>query len=356
MEGLRLFAIATLLPAALILCSVAWGGVWAWAAIGYLTVLVFLLDRLVAIACENTDPEAEFPAANSLLVALGVLHFLLLGLGLWAAAGSSGLSGLERTLVLVACGLVFGQISHPVAHELIHRHARALRVLGRLIYTSMLVGHHASAHLRVHHVHVGSDADPNSARPGEGFYRYALRASRQSFFAGLAAENRLRAGRARSLASHPYTLYIGGAVATMAAAYAFGGETGLYALLALALYAQMQILMSDYVQHYGLRRATLPDGRLEPVGPQHSWNAPHWFSSALMLNAPRHSDHHVTPTRAYPALQLDPDAMPMLPYPLPFMAALALMPTLWRRVMDKRCGKWRDMSSGKRSPVAMPGE
>ncbi|WP_255006989.1 hypothetical protein [Roseovarius sp. M141] len=32
---------------------------------------------------------------------------------------------------------------------MIHKPARAARLLGRLVYTSLLVGHHASAHRRV---------------------------------------------------------------------------------------------------------------------------------------------------------------------------------------------------------------
>lgn len=341
MKDIGLFTYATLAPALLIGLAVVFGGLWAWAAVGYLTVFIFGLDRLVARHAGNADPEAEFPAAQSLLVTLGLLHFVVLTLSLWAIAGQSGLSTLEKILIGFAAGLSFGQISHPVAHELIHQNSRFSRWLGRAIYSSLLVGHHASAHLRVHHVHVGSDEDPNTARPGEGFYRFALRASHQSFMAGLAAENKLRAGRTLWRVSHPFVAYIAMGAATAGAVLALGGLKGLAAFLALALYAQMQILLSDYVQHYGLRRGTMPNGRLEPVGPQHSWNAPHWFSSALMVNAPRHSDHHVTPNRPFPALQLDADAMPMLPYPIPIMAVIALMPRLWRRVMEKRCGKWR---------------
>ncbi len=353
MPGLRLFTLATCLPVLLIGLAAAWGGAWAWAALAYLTVLTFALDRLVAVEARNTDPEAEFPAADALLTLLGLAHFALYAAALWAIAGPSGLTGAERAATGMATGLFFGQVSHPVAHELIHRAARPLRLLGRLVYTSLLVGHHASAHLRVHHVHVGSDADPNSARPGEGFYRYALRASAGSFVAGLRAETRLRAGRQPAW-THPYALYLGGALAFLLAAAILGGPGALAAMLALSLYAQMQILLSDYVQHYGLRRARLPDGRLEPVGPQHSWNTPHWFSSALMLNAPRHSDHHVTPRRSYPALQLDRDTMPMLPLPLPLMATIALFPTLWRRIMDRRVGRWRQRADAAH-PDAAPG-
>lgn len=74
-----------------------------------------------------------------------------------------------------------------------------------------------------------------------------------------------------------------------------GGIAGLVGYIAMCLYTQIQILMSDYVQHYGLRRAVLDSGALEPVGPGLAWNAPHRFFSALTLNVPRHSDHHMSP-------------------------------------------------------------
>ena len=61
----------------------------------------------------------------------------------------------------------------------------------------------------------------------------------------------------------------------------------------------------------------------------------------MTLNAPRHSDHHVTPQRPYPALQLEPDHMPVLPQSLPVMAVTALVPPLWRKIMDPRAADWR---------------
>jgi alkane 1-monooxygenase len=336
---MRLFAFATLTPVALIALAAVNGGLWGWAALGYITLLVFVMDKLAAREAKNADTEAEFPAADHLLVVLGLAHFALLALVLWAVAGPGGLSRVDRGLVAVAAALLFGQISHPVAHELIHRPPRAMRLLGRLIYTSMLMGHHASAHMLVHHVHVGSDKDPNSPPRGMGFWHYAPRAWWQSLRRAYKAETRLRRGRL-SL-SHPYAIYGLGAAGLIAIAGLAFGAKGLAALFTMAIYAQLQILMADYVQHYGLRRATLPDGRLEPLGPQHSWNAPEWFSSAMMLNAPRHSDHHITPNRPYPALQLDQQAMPTLPYSLPVMACLATVPPLWRRVMDPLCAAWR---------------
>ncbi len=333
------FAVVTLAPACFLLLAGLLGGVWPWVSLIYLTGFLFVMDRLLPTEAENADPGSEFPAADPLLAALAAAHFLILLLCIAFVAPTQDLSLAQKVVIAVGAGLFFGQISHPAAHELIHRKQRSLHNLGRLIYTSLLVGQHASAHLRVHHVHVGREDDPNSPRPGEGFYRYAVRASLHSFLAGLRAENRLRRGH--SALSHPYILYVGGTLTMLALAGMIAGWAGLAMLVFLAFYAQVQILMSDYVQHYGLQRQLLPDGKPEPVGPQHSWNAPHWFSSALMLNAPRHSDHHVKPDRAYPALQLEPDAMPMLPYPIAVMAGLALFPRRWRKIMDPRCRAWR---------------
>lgn len=336
-----LFYGATLAPVVLVMLGAVIGGPWPALALFYMTVFAFLLDRLMpARAPDNTDDEGEFPAALPLLILLGGLHFVLLVLTVRAIGAPDGLGIAQRILLALAAALVFGQIAHPTAHELIHKPARAARLLGRLVYTSLLTGHHASAHLLVHHVHVASDGDPNSARRGEGFYHFALRAGWGSFVAGLRAETAMLRRAGRPVWRHPYILYVVGGAICIIAASALGGVLGGAGYIAMCLYAQMQILMSDYVQHYGLRRRTLPDGRLEPVGPQHSWNTPHWFSSALTLNAPRHSDHHVNPGRIYPALRLRRDVMPCLPYPLAVMAALSLVPPLRRRVMNPRLDKW----------------
>ena len=89
-----LFALATFSPAALILAAILWGGLWAWLAAGFVTLLAFSLDRLVPEEIANADPEAEFPASTPLLIALGAVHLALLPAGVWAVGGNSG-----RTLV-----------------------------------------------------------------------------------------------------------------------------------------------------------------------------------------------------------------------------------------------------------------
>lgn len=335
-----LFAIASLTPALLICLATLSGGGWAFALLAYMAVFVPVLDLLVARVTPPAEAE-EFPVANALSVALALAHLVALGLAVWGLSGAE-LSVLQKVALFFGAGLWFGQVSNSNAHELIHRGSRLLHRLGVAVYVSLLFGHHASAHVLVHHVRVATPDDPNSARLGEGFYRFALRAWMGSFREGLRAETARMARTGRPRWRHPYGVYVGGAVVTLGAALGLGGAGGVLALIGLAGYAQMQLLLSDYVQHYGLSRTMRPDGKPEPVADGHSWNSPHWYSSALMLNAPRHSDHHARPLRPYPALRLTDG--PQLPRSLPVMATLALFPRRWRRVMDRRVARLSSIS------------
>lgn len=328
------YALASLSPALLLGLACIRGGGWTVAALLWTSVAVFAMDRLAKVAI----PPHEHRTGRPLNVALAAAHFLLLALGVRALSGTVPAGPWQTAALFVGLGLFFGQISNSNAHELIHARARALRRLGAAVFTSLLLGHHVSAHLHVHHVWVATDRDPNTARRGEGFWRFWPRAWAGSFLAGLRAERRRRARRSPSapIWRHPFVGYVGGAIATLAAAAGIGGPWGVASLLALAIYAQAQLFLSDYVQHYGLRRRLGPDGAPEPVGAAHAWNAAAWYSGAMMLNAPRHSDHHLNPGRAYPALRLDAQTMPMLPSTFPVMGLLATVPPLWRRVMDRR--------------------
>jgi len=339
---ITLFALATLAPVPLLLIGAAEGGVWIVLALAYLTAFAFLLDQIVAVVTPNAPEGAEFPLADGLSAFLALAHFGLLAAGIWAVSGASGLSGWERVVAFFGFGLFFGQVSNSNAHELIHRPARLLNRLGTWVYISLLFGHHSSAHPRIHHRHVATPDDPNSAQLGESYYRFAPRAWIGSFRAGLAEETRLMTKRGAPGWQHPYVTYLGGALLLLVASASVFGLPGLLAHIGLAAYATAQLLLSDYVQHYGLARARFPNGRHVPVDARHSWNSPHWFSSYLMLNAPRHSDHHAHPLRKYPGLQLpDRAAAPILPLSLPAMATLALFPSRWRRVMDKRAREWQ---------------
>ncbi|MCB1358659.1 MAG: alkane 1-monooxygenase [Maritimibacter sp.] len=324
------FAIVALIPAGLVALGALLGGSWAWAGLLYMTVIAWAFDKLVP--ARGGASQASEAAAERVTLALGVVHFALLALTVRALA-AGGLGVAAWTGLFLGAGLYVGQVSNAAAHELIHRTDRGLFRLGKWIYISLLYGHHTSAHLKVHHRFAATAEDPNTARPGESFYAFAPRAWRDGFRKGYAME-RADVRRRGTGGATPYVSYVLGALGFLALSWLTFGWAGLGTYVALAAYAQLQLLLSDYVQHYGLSRAVGADGRPEPVARAHSWNAAGWFTAHLMLNGPRHSDHHVHPARPYPELTLTADA-PRLPASLPVMSVLALYPRGWRRVMDR---------------------
>ncbi|WP_299864968.1 alkane 1-monooxygenase [uncultured Roseobacter sp.] len=323
------FACASLGPASILALGAILGAGWPYAGLLCMTLFVLLMDKTQVGRMASADQAIWLPRV------IGVAHFVLLGLGLWAMGTADHLDTGQKIALVAGLGLYFGQVSNACAHELIHRSDRNMRALGTAIYCSLLNGQHVSAHMLVHHVHAGTARDPNSAPLGRGFWRFFGRAVIDEFVAGLQAENR------RRQAIHPYTVYLGGAAVSLLAAFLLGGGLAVVGLLILALHAQMQLMLSDYLQHYGLRRAVDASGRVEPMRAHHSWNAPRGFSAALMLNAPLHSDHHMNPSRPFPELRFEANAMPTLPRSMPVMGALALVPPLWRRVMDPRARKYQ---------------
>src|SRR5207237_76132 len=106
-------------------------------------------------------------------------------------------------------------------------------------------------------------------------------------------------------------------------------------VVATALVAIALLETFNYVAHYGLSRRTEFDGRPEHLRPAHSWNTAKRMNNAALFNMGRHSEHHRRTIRPYEQLgPLSGEAE----LPSGYAAALlaALIPPLWRRVMDPR--------------------
>jgi alkane 1-monooxygenase len=94
----------------------------------------------------------------------------------------------------------------------------------------------------------------------------------------------------------------------------------------------------NYMEHYGMLRQKVGVGerqRYERVDPSHSWNSNNIATNVLLYHLQRHSDHHANPTRRYQALR-DFEESPVLPTGYAGMIVLAIVPPVWRRVMDPR--------------------
>ncbi len=333
-----LLRLVVLVPLPFLLLEPFLGQTLAFAALFYQSIFTFLADQAVVVT-NATQPapnrgERAFSSIVPVILALG--HFALLPIGILAVSRWSG-GWLESITVFLAFGLFFGTVSTANAHELIHRSDRLRHTLGKWIFTSILFGHHTSAHLMVHHRLAATPMDPNTARLNEGFYAFFIRAWRDSFREGARAERWRERDQNPEKGRMPteFKLHFGGNLVFALIALTIAGRSGLFAYLGFSVFAQTQLLLSDYIQHYGLQRRILPNGRYEPIGLRHSWNAPHIFSDMLMLSAPRHSDHHVHPGKTCIELGALPACdVPVLPHSLPVMSCIALFPKTWRRIMN----------------------
>src|SRR3546814_18146416 len=96
-----------------------------------------------------------------------------------------------------------------------------------------------------------------------------------------------------------------------------------------------QLTSANYIEHYGLLRQKMADGRYERAQPRHSWNSNHIASNLILFNLQRHSDHHAHPTRSYQSLR-DFKGLPELPTGYPGMFFMAMLPPIFRSVIDRK--------------------
>ncbi|GAB5436068.1 alkane 1-monooxygenase [Falsiruegeria mediterranea] len=306
-----------------------------------------ILDQLNGLNTENADPQTPDGQLNWYirLTQLWVpIQFLTLFGLIWYATHSAHLSSLEKVALFFGVGVITGTIGINYSHELMHQKSRVERTLGDILLAMVLYSHFRSEHLLVHHRYVGTPRDPVTARYNEGFHRFYPRVLIQCLRSAFKAEKDMLARKGLPWTSlrNPFFRYWAMQTGMILLAFMLGGLGGVLLFLVQAGVAVWQLELVNYVEHYGLTRKHLGDGKYETVQPRHSWNAAHKASNWLLINLQRHSDHHYKPDRRFPLLQnhTEEDA-PQLPYGYPVMTVAAMIPPLWRRVMNPRVRSWR---------------
>lgn len=307
------------------------------------------LDAVLGLNTENADPNIgeEHLKAYSLITKLWMpLQFMTLFGLLYYVPRAEHLGTLETIVLFFGVGVITGTVGINYSHELMHQKNKFERWLGDILLSMVLYSHFRTEHLLVHHRYVGTPRDAVTARYNEGFYRYFPRVLRDGLRSALKAEKEMLARKELpwSDRSNPFFRYWLLQCLMLALALLVGGWTGLALFLWQAFAAIWQLELVNYVEHYGLTRKHLGDGKYEHVMPHHSWNAAHKASNWLLINLQRHSDHHYKPDRRFPLLQnYDADQAPQLPYGYPLMTMAAMVPPLWRKKMNPRVKRWREM-------------
>ena len=308
-----------------------------------------VLDALTGLNLDNADPATAddqlFWYRLVTLIWFPIQFALIFGL-IWFVSVTNHLSALGKIILFFGVGQISGAVGIVYAHELMHQKNKVERWLGDLLLGSVLYSHFRSEHLLVHHRYVATPRDAVTARYGESFHRFFPRVLQQSWRSAFRAERQMLARKDLPWwnRSNPFWRYWTLKAAFLFLAMIIGGWAGLVLFLFQASVAVWHLELINYIEHYGLTRKYLGGGKYEHMQPRHSWNAAHKASNWLLINLQRHSDHHYKPSRRFPLLQNYSGAeAPQLPYGYPVMFVMALITPIWRRIMNPKVRKWREM-------------
>jgi alkane 1-monooxygenase len=329
------FALSWLLPLTTLAFAVTgphdWPAALAWTLPVFALILADLLGPDECRRVPSSAPRWFFDGLLYGLAGLQIANLLAIG-GMVArldwADGPAILTALINLLALrilggtnVCCSVI------APAHELIHRHSRWQRLLGRLLLLTCFYDHFHVAHRLGHHARLGTADDPSSAHASENYPAFFWRSLRGQWRIAW----RHRPGAVLQGLAIEFGMMVGYALA--------------FGWLALFMWAYINVVgirlleAVNYFQHFGLRRKATDPRDI-------AWRCDSAVSLFLFLGLPRHADHHRRPGVSYPDLDITSD-QPRLPCGYLGMA-------VWVKNASGSFRRWAARAGGWESGLARP--
>lgn len=319
----------------------------------FVFILVPVLDFFIRKDQENV-PENQIPILTKerfyklVIFSWVYVQLAVLVWGFFVIANRT-LSFSEWLWFASGMALVTGGVGITVAHELGHKAGKLEQFYAKVLLMTVCYMHFIVEHNRGHHVRVATPDDPATSRRGESFYSFWWRSVSDGYLSAIQLEQQ----RLEKINAKTWSYRNNMILFTILPLLFVGGFTVGFSLsqsrvvweIPVFFFAQSILGFSllelvNYIEHYGMERKKLPNGRYERVTPLHSWNASHTVSNFLLFQLQRHSDHHAFAYKPYQILEHHHDS-PQLPQGYSAMIILALFPPLWFKVMDKRLETWK---------------
>jgi alkane 1-monooxygenase len=223
------------------------------------------------------------------------------------------------------------------AHELGHKQDKAHRLLAMAALAPTAYTHFAVEHNFGHHKRAATPEDPASSRMGESFWKFLPRTVIGGFKSAVKIETERLARKGKGFWSIDNELLQGWAMTAglFTTTTLLFGKRSVPFMVGQAAYGASLLEVINYVEHYGLKREKLANGKYERTAPTHSWNSNHIVTNLVLYQLQRHSDHHANPSRSFQALRHFENA-PQLPSGYASMLLPAYIPSLWYKLMDER--------------------
>ena len=319
----------TLVPGLITLWGNTMGGAWAWSNVIFVLVIVNSLEWILRHQ-RNNDAVTENGLPD--LYVVMAIPMVLAGIGtlLWGTY-SGILEGSTLLGAVLSTGFSSGSMGIVAAHEMIHRKETVWKRAGDFLLFLVMNPYFAIDHLRVHHRHVATPLDHASARYGEHFYRFLVRSIQGQYLQSL----QLEAERLQKAGRSPYGA--GNAIVrnTLLQIPVLGILAWVQPWLAIAyagqaLFADILLEYTNYIEHYGLERA-----ENERVRAHHAWQSDKPFSRFMLYDLSRHADHHMYGGKPYYQLKTHEDG-PTLPGGYAGLIVPVLIPPLWFTMIHPR--------------------
>lgn len=315
---------------------------WAWALYFVIFGIIPILDYLIGKDPSNPNEETQVPELSKewfYPFCLFLIGFVWLGALFFAGWVyiNNDYTWVGKLGWIISIGTVGGIIAINLGHEFIHKDPKLENWMGGLLLSSVTYAGFKVEHVRGHHVHVSTPEDASSSRYNQGLWSFLPHAFKHNFLNAWRLEKEYleRKGRkAFSVHNELIWWYTISALFAVTFGVLFGWE-GVLFFFAQSFVAAFTLEVVNYIEHYGLHRRVLENGRYERVTPAHSWNSNYLLTNLALFHLQRHSDHHAYAKRRYQVLR-HYDESPQLPGGYASMYVLALIPPLWKAVMNPR--------------------
>ena len=342
------FAVTQILIAAIILAAyyvgdnTQYADLRAWFVVLFIFTVIPVADHFIGEDDSNLDEETVEDLKNDkyyrfITISVLPIYACLLVWGMVAFTQWEALSLIGQIGWIVSIGVYGGSIGITAAHELVHKTEKIENISGGLLLSLVSYAGFKIEHVYGHHVNVSTPADTSSSRYDQSLYSFVPQAYVKNFTNawGLQVKRLARQNLGFFSIKNELIWYNALSVAILLGFIAWQGWIGALYFLGTSFVAFTLLEIINYIEHYGLHRQKMENGRYERVTPEHSWNSNHLISNLYLFQLQRHSDHHANAIRRYQTLR-SYDYSPQLPAGYATMALLALVPPLWRKVMNPR--------------------
>lgn len=329
------------------LVAIWFAGIWSWLTVVVAFVIIPIIEIMLKGTNKNLSADQKAKKEKSIFfeLLLYINVILVYGIGSFYLykITNTELEWSEMLGLTLSTGILLGANGINVAHELGHKSGKFQKIAAKLLLLPSLYMHFIIEHNRGHHLRVGTPEDPATSRLGENVFQFWFRSVTAGYFSAWSIANAdlEKTGKYRfSLKNHMIQFSIIQSLYLILVGLVFG-IVGVAAAVCTAVVSFLLLETINYLEHYGLERKRLANGKYERVENFHSWNSNHEVGRILLYELTRHSDHHHKAYKKYQILDDYPDS-PQLPFGYPTGILVALIPPIWFKIMNPRVEKWRE--------------